>query len=80
MAKKQPARKKAPAKRAPAKKAPAAKASNVISLKELLRNTDIDPKAARRKLRNADISGHDPKARWEFTPAQAKKAKTALGI
>ncbi len=60
-----------------AKKAPA---SNVVSLKELLRDTDLDARLARRKLRAAGLKGHDPKARWEFSKAQVPAAKKALGI
>lgn len=60
--------------------APKRAGAKVIPLKELIRNSDLDPKIARRRLRAADIQGHDPKARWEFTPSQAKKAKEALGI
>ena len=74
------AQRKTKAKSAPKKAPRKTTGAKVISLKELLRDSDIDPKVARRKLRSAKLSGHDPKARWEFTTAQAKKAREALGI
>ena len=70
-------------KKAPAKKQrttgskPAASKSNILPLKKIL-PAGMDPKVARRKLRAANFSGHDSRARWEFTPAQAKKAQEIL--
>lgn len=52
--------------------------TNRVPLKKICQDLKIDPKLARRKLRAADLKGHDPKSRWEFTPAQAKKAKEIL--
>lgn len=54
------------------------KTGNRIPLKKLCQELKIDPKMARRKLRAAGLAGHDPKARWDFTAAQAKKAKEVL--
>jgi hypothetical protein len=61
-----------------AKKVATKKASNRIPLKRLCSKLNLDPKMARRTLRAAGMSGHDPKARWEFTEAQAKKAEALL--
>ena len=52
--------------------------SNRIPLKRICQELKIDDRMARRKLRAANLKGHDPKARWEFTEAQAKKAKELL--
>lgn len=60
------------------KKVAAKKANGAIPLKKICQQLKLDPKMARRKLRAAGLRGHDPKARWEFTPAQAKKAKAVL--
>jgi hypothetical protein len=67
-------------KKGTAKKVTAKKATNGnrIPLKKICQELKIDPKLARRKLRSADLAGHDAKARWDFTPAQAKKAKEVL--
>lgn len=63
-----------------AKKVAAKKTGNGhISLKELL-GKKMDPKIARRKLRAEGFGGHSTKARWEFTPAQAKKAREILEL
>jgi hypothetical protein len=79
--------KKAKAKKASTRKAPAKKVAkkvakkttgNRIPLKKLCQELKLDPKMARRKLRAAGLSGHDPKARWDFTAAQATKAKAIL--
>lgn len=53
-------------------------ATNRIPLKRLCSKLNLDPKMARRTLRAAGLAGHDPKARWEFTEAQAKKAEALL--
>lgn len=49
-----------------------------IALKTLLGKVKMEGKLARRKLRAAGLSFHDPKARWTFTPAQAEKALEVL--
>jgi len=51
---------------------------NRVPLKKICQKLKIDPKMARRKLRAADLKGHDSQSRWEFTPAQAKKAEEIL--
>lgn len=61
-----------------AKKVATKKASNRIPLKRLCSKLNLDPKMARRTLRAAGMAGHDPKARWEFTETQAKKAEALL--
>lgn len=65
-------------KKGTAKKVTKKATNNRIPLKRICADLDIDPKMARRKLRAAELSGHDPKSRWEFTPAQAKKAREVL--
>lgn len=85
------ATKKAQSKKRPTRKSTAKKVSkkttakkvtkktgNRVPLKKVCQKLKIDPKMARRKLRAAGFSGHDPKSRWEFTPAQAKKAEALL--
>ena len=52
--------------------------ANRVPLKKICQDMDIDPRLARRKLRAANLASHDPKARWEFTPAQEKKAREIL--
>lgn len=39
---------------------------------------DMEPKAARRKLRAAGLSFHGKRERWVFTPAQAKQVREIL--
>jgi hypothetical protein len=51
---------------------------NTVSLKAICTELKVDPKVARRKLRAAGLKGHDAKSRWEFTQAQAKKARELL--
>jgi hypothetical protein len=55
----------------------------LIPLKKICADMDLDPKATRVKLRrmiaNEEITFHDHSARWEFTPAQAKEIRAALG-
>lgn len=69
--------KKKSAKKVSAKKV-SKKTSNLVPLKKICQELKIDPKMARRKLRAADLKGHDSSSRWEFTQAQAKKAKEIL--
>jgi len=45
----------------------ASKASNATSLADICKSCKIEPRAARRKLRNSDISV--PGGRWEWTKA-----------
>jgi len=49
-----------------------------IPLKAICSKLGIDPKMARRKLRNVEFSGHDSRERWNFTKAQAEKAREIL--
>ena len=60
----------------------ASKKSNgtAMPLKKLCQQLKLDPKMARRKLRadTAMAKIHQSKGRWEFTTAQAKKAKAVL--
>lgn len=72
---------KSTATKATAKKA-TGKRSNVLSLKDLLRKSDMDPKIARRKLRKDKgmAKVHALKGRWEFTTPQAKTARKVLGL
>lgn len=56
----------------------AAKANGMIPLKRICQQLKLDPKMARRKLRAEGVKGHDSKSRWEFTAAQAKRAKAVL--
>ncbi len=65
-------------KKTSAKKVTKKTASNLVPLKKICQELEIDPRMARRKLRAADLAGHDSSSRWEFTPAQAKKAKEIL--
>lgn len=61
-----------------AKKVAKKTTGNRIPLKKICQELKIEPKMARRKLRAANLSGHDSQSRWEFTAAQAKKAKEIL--
>lgn len=49
-----------------------------IPLKAICAKIGKDPKMARRKLRNADLSFHDARDRWNFTKVQAEKVKEIL--
>lgn len=66
------------------KKAAGKKANGLIPLKTLLgtKYTPEKAKLARRKLRadTAMAKIHSTKGRWEFTKAQATKAKAVLGL
>ena len=76
---KKAAAKKAPAKKASKKKAPAKAAANGTPLKKICQELKIDPKLARRKLRNSDVfAGREGKERWTFSTAQAEKARQVL--
>jgi hypothetical protein len=54
------------------------KESNLVPLKKICQELKVDPKMARRTLRAEGIKGHDPKARWEFSAAEAKKVREIL--
>lgn len=54
--------------------APATKGDGV-ALKTLCQQLKIDPRMARRKLRKADISGHDARDRWTFKPGSTALTK-----
>lgn len=54
-----------------------ASSSNLIPLKKIL-PPGMDPKVARKKLRNAGIQGHSPKSRWEFDEKGKKQALKIL--
>lgn len=56
------------------------KRSGLTPLKALCKTLRIDPRLARRVLRadKAMVKVHEAKGRWEFTEAQAKKAKAVL--
>lgn len=49
-----------------------------VALKTICSQMKIDPKAARRKLRKAELSFHGERERWTFTEAQAAKVKEVL--
>lgn len=49
-----------------------------IPLKRICGELKIEPRLARRKLRNAEFSFHDSRDRWAFTAAQAEKVKEVL--
>lgn len=49
-----------------------------IPLKRICGQLGIEPRLARRKLRNAELSFHDSRDRWAFTAAQAEKVKEVL--
>lgn len=66
------------AKVATVKAAKPAKADGTISLKEICGKLEIDPRAARRKLRKSKLDFHGTKGRWEFTAAQAKQVTELL--
>lgn len=70
--------KKTTAKKVTAKKVE--KANGLMPLKKICQQLKIDPKMARRTLRadKAMAKIHAAKGRWEFTAAQAKKAKAVL--
>lgn len=54
------------------------KKSEKVALKTICAQLKIDPKAARRKLRKAELSFHGAKERWIFTEAQAAKVREIL--
>lgn len=49
-----------------------------IALKSICSKLQIEPRAARRKLRNADLGFHDHRDRWSFTEKQAEKVREIL--
>lgn len=53
-------------------------ASEGIALKTICGQLKIEPRAARRKLRNAELDFHDHRDRWTFTPKQAERVKELL--
>jgi len=65
-------------KKTSAKKVTRKKANGLIPLKKICQQLKLDPKMARRKLRAEGVKGHSAKSRWEFTAAQAKRAKAVL--
>jgi len=67
-------------KKTTAKKVASKKTSNLIPLKKICQELKLDPKMARRTLRDSKpmMKIHDAKGRWEFTEAQAKKVKEVL--
>ena len=56
--------------------------STSIPLKRLCQEANIEPKAARRKLRKATFDWHTMKTRWEFEPdsENLKQARIVLGL
>lgn len=76
-----PATKRAPrktGKKAPVVKTATVKADGKIALKSICKDLKIEPKAARRKLRKADLSFHGKRERWSFAPGQATKVREIL--
>jgi hypothetical protein len=53
-------------------------ADGKVALKTICAKLDIEPRLARRKLRNAELSFHDKRDRWNFTTAQAAKVQEIL--
>lgn len=49
-----------------------------IELKTICGQLNLDPKAARRVLRNSDLDFHADRGRWAFTEKQAEKVKALL--
>lgn len=79
MAKKVSKKSTASKKKTTVKKADTAKADDGrIPLKRICGQLGIEPRLARRKLRNAELSFHDTRDRWAFTAAQAEKVKEVL--
>mgnify|MGYP001617987817 CR=1 FL=1 len=64
------------------KKTAAEPSGKLIPLKTICADLELDPKAARVKLRrliaNEEIDFHDHSSRWEFTPKQAKVIREHL--
>lgn len=50
-------------------------ASDLIALKVLCKELKVEPRLARRKLRKADITGHDARDRWSFKPGSTALTK-----
>jgi hypothetical protein len=53
-------------------------ADGKVALKTICAKLDIEPRLARRKLRNAELAFHDHRDRWNFTKAQAEKVTEIL--
>lgn len=70
--------KKAAAKKATKKVVSKSEAGSGIPLKTICGQLKIEPRLARRKLRNAELSFHGMRERWTFTPSQATKVKEIL--
>lgn len=49
--------------------------SDGVALKVLCKELKVDPRLARRKLRKAEISGHDARDRWTFKPGSSALTK-----
>lgn len=54
------------------------KSETRVPLKRICADLKMEPRLARRKLRNADLSFHDSRDRWSFTKAQVPKVKAIL--
>lgn len=77
MAKKVNSKKKV-SKKVSSKRAAPADESGKIPLKKICQQVGVEPRLARRKLRNAELPFHDSRDRWNFTPNQAEKVKEVL--
>lgn len=49
-----------------------------VVLKSICKDLNMEPKAARRKLRKAGLSFHSAKERWVIPAAQVAKVKETL--
>lgn len=67
-------------KKVAAKKTVSQSDSNMVPLKSICKQLDVEPRLARRKLRKAKIAGHGERDRWLFRKdsPQLEKAKEAL--
>ena len=61
-----------------AKKVTKAATNGRVPLKRICQELKMEPRLARRKLRNAEVSFHEEGGRWDFTPKQAKSVKEIL--
>lgn len=52
--------------------------TTVVTVNDIAASLKIDPKRARRILRNSDAFKHEKGEAWELTPAQAKKATAVI--
>jgi hypothetical protein len=55
-----------------------AKSDGKIELKTICGQLNLDPKAARRILRNSKLDFHADRGRWAFTEKQAESVKALL--